>query len=365
MRPITKPPANALYKLPKSLVFAGGNAALLQKTAGITLASANYSIGLSDALDLLLEDAQGNRLRHLNGNEQTTLVKGLMNQVTNVYKTAAAPLTQDLGAFCSYCGSDLPGLIEVEHTVPKAPYPKFATDWDCFLLSCGPCNTSKSNAPSRADVIKATHLSAPTERDLYDLIRKKRYVWPDLDPTCWVDLPVQLEYFDTTLSDWVSLAAADAMNLGNTLIAYDVINHKVLADVSVGGVMTSNVQVAVKVRDTAGKLWTTEMIDLMQFNEDVVKPTTGTYDRRQMNRTRAWFSALAACNLLKSATDQFGFDLLWQQIPMMGASSGFYSVWVTVLERFKDFNHTNLATRFVAETNVPLYYPNTCTSDLP
>jgi 5-methylcytosine-specific restriction endonuclease McrA len=362
MRPINKPVSNLLYNPPVSLLFAGSNALLLQK-AGI--APPARTVALSKVLNLLLEDARGKAISGLLPHEQATLVKGLMNQITTVYKAAAAPLTQDLGAFCSYCGSDLPGLIEVEHTVPKALYPKFATDWSCFLLSCGPCNNSKSDQPSRAEVTKWTGLLRPTEQDLYDEVRIRRYVWPDLDASCWRDLPVQLEYFDIMRNQWVPLSAPDDTNFDNVLIAYDVINHRVLADLKVGGINKNNVEVAVRVQARNREYWAEKMIDLMQFNDDMVNPKSGTYDRRQMNRTKAWFNALSACKLLGSAKNSTAFDVLWRQVPMMGASSGFYAVWVTVLQQFHDFSGVNYASRFIADTNSNPYYPNTCTTDLP
>ncbi|MCU7247443.1 hypothetical protein [Pseudomonas koreensis] len=365
MRPITKPASNSHYNPPTSLDIGGRAGVLLHRLAGTASPRATFTINLSRVLDLLLENAQGVNFPGFTKAEQDVLVAGLMTQITRIYKTAAAPLTKDLGAFCSYCGSNLPGLIEVEHTVPKVFYPTFATDWDCFLLSCGPCNTSKGNNPKRADATSWSRLVAPTEQELYDEIRGGRYLWPDRDHTCWQDLPLQLEYFDTVSNDWVPLSIPEDTDLDNVLTAYDVINHTVLADICVGGSMKHNVQVAVTVQGSAGKPWTDDMIELMQFNDDVVNPGTGTYDRRQMNRTRAWFDALGACRLLTLATDQAAFDLLWQQVPMMGASSGFYSVWVTVLERFSDFTGARYASRFVAETNDPLYYPHTSTTHLP
>jgi hypothetical protein len=84
-----------------------------------------------------------------------------------------------------------------------------------------------------------------------------------------------------------------------------------------------------------------------------------------MNRTRAWFNALNTCRLLGQAVNQAAFDQLWKYVPMMGVHSGFYSVWVTVLQHFSDFTGNSYASRFVADTHAPLYYPNTCRTDLP
>lgn len=370
MRPVNKPANSPHYNPPANLTFAGNNAAILQKTAGVAPPYASkYTIPLSGALLALLAIAKGQSLPNITNNQQKKIAKALLDRVTDIYKTASAPLTQDLGDYCSYCGTPLPGLLEVEHTVPKAPYPTFATDWTNFLLCCGPCNTSKSNAPNRATATPWTGKPSPTEQELYDTIRDDHYIWPDLNSTSWDDLPVRLEYVNPVNGQWTMLTDPFDTDMNNKLTGYDVVNHKVYADIKVSNTNTlNNVQVAVTVAgaNTHGlQARANAMIGLMQFNNDVTSPLAGTYDRRVMNRTRAWFYALEKCKLLETATTQSEFDLLWSQVPIMGAASGFYSVWVTVLGNFRDPSGTNYAQRFVADTNNPLYYPNTNTANLP
>ncbi|WP_247350468.1 hypothetical protein [Ralstonia pseudosolanacearum] len=168
---------------------------------------------------------------------------------------------------------------------------------------------------------------------------------------------------------WTVLSDPFDTDANNKLTGYDVVNHKVSADLQISSTqLLSNVQVAVTVSSSnthSLQARADAMIDLMQFNNDVTSPLTGTYDRRVMNRTRAWFYALEKCKLLETATTQAEFDLLWPQVPIMGAASGFYSVWVTVLGNFEDPSGTNCASRFVTDTNGPLLYPNTNTTNLP
>jgi 5-methylcytosine-specific restriction endonuclease McrA len=364
MRPVNKPASNSQYAPPAILTFARGNAQLLKKLTGAALTPGNCKVTLTQVLGWLLKNATGSALSGLSASEQKTLIKVLEERVASIYKTAAAPLTQALGAYCSYCGTGLPGLVEIEHTVPKAPYPTFATEWKGFLLSCGPCNTSKGNDPDRAQSTVWTRMKGPAEQDLYDEIRR-RYVWPDQDHTCWLDLPAELDYLDVASNRWVPLTTSHSTDLDNVLVAYDVLNHQVLADINVGGTLLRNVQVAVRVRAVPGKPWADDMIDLVGLNEDMVSPATGTYDRRQMNRTRAWFDALEACRQLSTAKSPQGFDLLWRQVPVFAARSGFYAVWLTVLQQFQDPFGVDCAARFVADTNTVLHFPNTCTTHLP
>lgn len=370
MRPINKPANNVHYSPPANLTFASTNAEILQKIAGdLPPYSYNYIISRTDALDLLLRNTKGQSFANISNTEQKKIVTAVKSQVTNIYKTASAPLTQDLGDFCSYCGSPLPGLIEVEHTVPKAPYPTFSTDWSNFLLCCGPCNNSKSDTPGRSTAKPWTGQPNPTEQQYYDAIRDNHYDWPDLNATCWHDLPMQMEYVNPTDKKWYVLGAPDDTNLNNKLTGYDVVNHKVYADIYVTGTgMLNNVQVAVTVHSAnhyGMQARAAKMIELMKFNNDVSNPLTGTYDRRVMNRTRAWFYALEKVKLLETATNQPEFDLLWPQVPILGTASGFYSVWLTVLGNFLDPSGTNYAKKFVADTNHQLSYPNTNTTNLP
>ncbi|AXV75382.1 HNH endonuclease (plasmid) [Ralstonia solanacearum] len=370
MRPVNKPANSTHYNPPANVMFAGNNAVILQKIAAVVPPYlSNYTISLSDALLALLKIAKGQSLPNITADEQKTIVKAIADRVADIYKTASAPLTQDLGDYCSYCGTPLPGLLEVEHTVPKSPYPTFATDWTNFLLCCGPCNTAKSNTPSRATATPWTSKPSPTEQELYDAIRDDHYIWPDLNSTSWDDLPLYLEYVDPVTGQWTVLSDPFDTDANNKLTGYDVVNHKVSADLQISSTqLLSNVQVAVTVSSSnthSLQARADAMIDLMQFNNDVTSPLTGTYDRRVMNRTRAWFYALEKCKLLETATTQAEFDLLWPQVPIMGAASGFYSVWVTVLGNFEDSSGTNCASRFVTDTNGPLLYPNTNTTNLP
>jgi hypothetical protein len=93
--------------------------------------------------------------------------------------------------------------------------------------------------------------------------------------------------------------------------------------------------------------------------------TASTYDRRTMNRTRAWFTALQSTRVATLMADQTSFDLYWPALLMTARVTGFYSVWVTILRWYQDPNGTNLGVRFANESNTPLLFPNTNLMQVP
>ncbi|CAM3846959.1 HNH endonuclease [Pseudomonas wadenswilerensis] len=361
MRPILKPTSHAHYLLPQSLDFGGAVSGLLQQVVAIKAPTAMYRVSLIYVLKLLLKHSRGLKLSNLTPMQQDALITGLKQRVAQIYKTAAAPLAQELGAFCAYCGTALPGLVEVEHAVPKAHYPMFATSWENFLPACSPCNTAKGNTPDRIKAARSTGIHAPGEQDLRNAIRRRNYIWPDLAADSWQRFPNKLRYHDPARPGWVELNIQDSVASGNQLIAYDVIQHQVLADLMVNNILLSNVQVAVFVDCDPHDAVAVETIDLIGFNDD----SPGTYDRRQMNRTRAWFDALEECRLLLQANGPLARDQLWENTPRRAASSGFYAVWLSVMSAFDATYGCRYASRFVLATKDPLYYPGTNTQQLP
>ncbi|MDD1015605.1 HNH endonuclease [Pseudomonas rubra] len=354
MRPVKKSSNNQSYAPDAAQSFSGAVAALLQKIDGVAT-QPNYTIDLDRVLKLLLERAKGLPIAGVTAVEQDVLVTGLKQRVTTLYKTAALPLTQELGAFCAYCGTALPGLVEVEHTVPKAPYPMYATTWENFLPACGPCNTSKGNKPDRITATQSSGIHAPDETDLRNTIRYHCYIWPDLAPDCYRRLPLKLHYHDS--NRWIELDPATSVNGNNQLTAYDVIQHQILATIEVNHTLLNDVPVTVVVDCAAHDTVEADTIDLTGLNDD----SSSIYDRRQMNRTRAWFDALEECRLLGTAQSGYDLDLLWKGTPRRAASSGFYAVWLTVMQAYG----AHYATRFVQETKNSLYYPQTNTHSLP
>lgn len=361
MRPVTKQPRHAKYSPPQKLLLGGTVAALFQKIAGVTSATPTYQIPLTLALQVLLDHVTGLRIRRITPAEQTVLASGLMQRISKIYKTAALPLTDELGAFCSYCGTALPGLIEVEHALPKSHFPYYAVEWKNFLLACSPCNTCKADDPDRKTATSWAQAFSPTEQQLHNSIRQQHYIWPDLNAGCWQALPNQLQYLDPKVQTWTVLNAAESVSAGIRLTAYDVIQHKVLAnlDASIGGGPFGDVEVAVVVRDANGRA--TEMIDLLGLNAD----SSSVFDRRLMNRTRAWFDALEECRLLSRVDPDPKHNWLWPITLRRAASSGFYSVWLTVMQAFDNSHGTHYAKAFVNDSASKLYYPSTNISQLP
>ncbi|UVM24348.1 hypothetical protein [Pseudomonas wadenswilerensis] len=358
MRPVKKSLANPIYAPSAAQSFSGAVAALLQKIDRVAT-QPTYTISLDRVLDLLLDRAKGLPIRGVSAVEQDVLVTGLKQRVSSLYKTAALPLTQELGAFCAYCGTALPGLVEVEHAVPKAPYPTYATAWENFLPACGPCNTSKGNTPDRITAIQSSGIQTPNETELRNTIRYHSYIWPDLAPDCYRRLPLKLHYHDS--NRWIELDPAASVNANNQLTAYDVIQHQVLATIEVNHTLLNDVPVTVVVDCAAHDTVAADTIDLIGLNDD----SSSIYDRRQMNRTRAWFDALEECRLLSTANSTPDLNWLWRSTPRRAASSGFYAVWLTVMQAYDATYGTYYAKRVIQETNNSLYYPQTNTHTLP
>src|ERR1700720_3527725 len=176
MRPIQKSRANAGYPQPVTFTFSGRAVNPIKKA--LKRASA-ANVPVQDCLDAWLRQVEGSRPLGGTKSDQTEAVASIRNKVTAAYKLAAVPLTEELGAFCSFCETPLPGLLEVEHCVPKSEYPSFALNWENFLLACSPCNTAKGNVPSRSTVRGWIQARLTNEQGLYTEIRSRHYVWAD------------------------------------------------------------------------------------------------------------------------------------------------------------------------------------------
>lgn len=362
MRPVNKGTSPPTYQLPKTLTF---------KSQVIRRVFGNYSPTLDECLESWLEVVKdAATMSHTAEWKDKKAAKKLIEQqVTKLYKQAAVPLTQQLGDFCSYCESPVTGLLEVEHIVPKAEYPFFAVDWDNFLIACNPCNQPKGKNPSRGKVSGWLGTSSPNEQDYYDEIRQ-HYVWPDLDSQSYRKLPADLWYKDPNLG-WQPVPLKDAANPNHKIISVDIATRTVMAELFLSQGNFRIFPVEVRLSDHSPNGEGKEMIGLCRLN------TTGnqasTYDRRVLNRTKAWFTVLESLSTIYTAVQpgspphqqQNQFDHLWPLVCLTARNTGFYSVWVRVLSQHKDPLSNPLDQRFVQDTNLPLYFPNTDTTSLP
>lgn len=357
MRPITKPGTPGGWPPKDALTFAGANATALDACMGD-----HTNLPLANCLNLWLSQVKKTVVPQPCASLRATGVNAIQNQVGGLYKQASVPLTQALGAFCSFCGSPLSGLLEVEHGVPKANYPTYSVSWKNFLLACSPCNNAKGNTPSRATAGAWIGTADPTEAQYYAEIRGNHYVWPDLDDRCYRYLPVSLQGLNVSTNQWVTLPFSHAGNINNVLISSNIATRKVIARIYAPDNVTHedmHVQVIVDAVNPQGTTDATEMVKLCGFN-DVVN-TQSTYDRRMLNRTKAWFTCLAALQRFSQASTPEAQQLLWDALVQHAGASGFYSVWLFLI----DSHHTGLGEKFIADTNVPGLFPGTDTTNLP
>lgn len=359
MRPVSKG-TNPPYTDKTTFTFGGDNIAPIKKLLNRTSAS---NVPIADCLNLWLAYVIDPNTPP-NGASTAQFTKGVSavkKQVGDLYKLASVPLTQRLGPFCSFCESPLTGLLEVEHCVPKAPYPTFSNDWDNFLLACNPCNTAKSNTPSRATAQPWTGVPTPNEAQYYAAIRTGgHYVWADLEAQAFAWLPPALEYYDTTSTTWKLMRMDMATNLNNQLLSVDISTRTVTARIyTVDNASYLDLAVRAVIVSENGAQSLDTINTLLQLNADGNQ--VSTYDRRMLNRTQAWFTCLQSLLHLSQITDPTMYTLFWNQMLLTSVATGFYSVWLEIL-KFLSMPH---ATQFVTDTNKPLYYPGTNATSLP
>ncbi|MEO1030969.1 MAG: HNH endonuclease [Bacteroidota bacterium] len=361
MRPLDKGTGAASGYTPRTNIqFAGNNAPIMTRIFGTS------NPLTTDCLMLLLYRVKSmafTTVQPVSAVNIDIAVKAIAKRITDIYKEASVPLTQRLGNFCSYCEIPLPGLVEVEHVLPKSYYPLFATEWTNFLMSCGPCNTQKSNTPDRVTVAGWIGKANPTEAEYQTEIRTKHYIWPDIDPSSYRALPCELWYNTGTI--WQRIDTWHAADYKNHVTSMSIPGRSVKAKIYTQiGVLDADVQVRIAPSSsTATKA--TEIINLCGLN--YLGDPTSTYDRRVVNRTMAWFTVTMAAGLLENVTTQAEFDLMWPLILSHAQSTGFYSVWVTIFNTYHpntDLTRT-LAQVFVNDSDKPLYFPNTNKTQVP
>jgi len=297
---------------------------------------------------------------------QRTAKSAIIDKATEIYKTAAGPLATAVGTFCSYCETAIPGLLEVEHVAPKASYPTLMTTWANFLLACGPCNNVKGENPGRATAAvnpppPALNATTGTDTAFYDKIRNL-YAWPDWWDGTFQFFPIDFQMSPDNGTTWVSMSYADASDLeDNYLVSQDLNTRAIRADLRHDGQLYYNVLVAAVVQP-----WGQNLVQLCGLNNPGNTGVNKTYDRRLYNRTLAWFQILDLLRPLMNIDDEQTFLQLWPFIQYSSASTGFWSVWVTLLSQFNDFATPphSLGYWLYADSTAAQFYPGTNTTNI-
>ncbi len=365
MRPVhNKGTSHPNYNPPSTLGFPTNAAAVIVNV--MTKASPT----LDDYLDVWLEAIKADSMASKPANysdlcDARNLIKA---KVQDIYKKAAVPLMDLFGDFCSYCETTLPGLVEVEHIVPKSQYPNFATEWKNFLLSCGPCNGAKSDQPTREDLKNLKGADLTTEQDCYDDIRTTYYAWPDLESTTHRLFPASMVHDPGDKGHWLPVHRLDAVNLDNVIKSVDLGSQTVRADLPTLGL--SGVRVRVIIETSAPNTPQDRVVALCKLNDVGAKNTT--YDRRLLNRTKAWFEILRAVKHILKIKDPVAFDAAWVNLCDHAASRGFFSIWVRIFDwgMHRDPNGQLLVNRLIYSlcndpTQSPQRFPNTNTTHIP
>jgi hypothetical protein len=257
-------------------------------------------------------------------------------------------------------------LIEVEHCVPKSEFPKFAVDWDNFLLSCGPCNKSKSNHPTWGELGVWRKSDPLDEQTSFQEIRQTYVLWPDTSPDTYREQPPVLQYqYDENDNDaWQTLTDSDAVDLGNQIVSTDVSLGLVRANLPLVG--QSNVPVRIHIEPS--KEEAKRLREHCKLNQSSAK--NPSYDRRVFNRTSAWFKILDHLRALDPANITPGaFPPAWHILLLHAESLGFYSLWVRLLlphyDPLADPTLVNLGRRFVHDIQAAKLFPGTEDSNIP
>jgi hypothetical protein len=357
MRPVSKSVSNPKYSPPATFTFVGSTASPIRK---VLKRSSVVNVPVTDCLQCWLRHVIGHKSLGGAKAEQLQAVRAIVNKVAASYKCASVPLMDELGEFCSFCETKLPGLLEVEHCVPKSQYPTFALSWNNFLLACSPCNIAKGSDPCRSCVQGWLGGQIKTEQDCYDEIRLRHYVWADIGSQSYRSLPLQMEFCDPIANTWATLPMNQAAHLDNFIVSTNTSKREVKArihdpaDPNLQNYKEGNVRVTIITAGNQSRC--DEMVDLCKLNSD--GSLNSTFDRRLSNRTKAWFRCLKA---MKSYQVSGSSSASWDLVLQNAVSEGFYSVWLTILH----WHDKHLARRFVTDTNNPNSFPGTDATNLP
>src|SRR5215469_16489499 len=106
MRPVQKKPANPGYQPPATFSFSGKRA---KSVAKVVNQSPPTNIPTPACLNTWHRFLRGDKSLPGTKTQQKEAVKAIQDKVASSYKLATVSLTQELGFFCSFCETPIPG----------------------------------------------------------------------------------------------------------------------------------------------------------------------------------------------------------------------------------------------------------------
>jgi 5-methylcytosine-specific restriction endonuclease McrA len=324
------------------------------------------------------------------------------------YRGAVRDLELAGGGYCAYCESKRQDArtMAVEHRLPKKYYHSEILRWQNFLVACEACNSSfKGSKPNRAFGIQKaishyapavaagiTYPGVPPQNRVSPVVPSTgaRVPYSDMRQACeWYVLWPSQDDGGSPNCPVVGANPANPTNYGLAAMHYklrefhdngtligdvsddDAVNtsNVVLRDVGHGMVRANvwdstlapprlrerNVRVdAVPTAPTTpNALFNTRKQQAAQTTADMVglnALANALGDRRQLERTRAWFHAIESYATIQGMKKKYR-DKLWKPL-LNQAEAGYYSVWLTVIRKASGRPRArSLATRLKARAD--------------
>ena len=305
--------------------------------------------------------------------DKVAAIRALKDRLAELYRRANPHLSAQLGDYCSYCEIFYPGEeLDVEHSIPKSPFPMRTVWWWNFLQCCSRCNSIKGQKPSRALARGWAGGGNPSEPQIMDAARN-HYFWPDIDADSYQRLSYELRNAE---NNYALVPMALAAALTNRLVTFN--NYEVQARLRVannGAVRRRHVEVTV--RGVGNPVPPTTTAQLANVGLDRRDSARAGY------RTRTWFRVLVHLAPIEQhiqggwADDrkEESFRMGWALFMLGAQSFGHYSTIVTLLQQFPNpaympEPYPTLAERFVhdsdpANANPFTVWPGTDTAQVP
>lgn len=325
------------------------------------------------------------------------------------YQEATDFLLEEMGAVCAYCEIRIPTHIEVEHMLPQSQFPMLKSHMGNFLLSCNRCNPNKLAHPTRAEMdaaLKGTGfapsiqtlkrhnvpmgvtspLSANNPNVTYPPTKfpqkQFEYRLNDLDylkllSQGYYRVPEQSDAYakwNFNLFEINGGTATGAPSQGNSLLRastnssttssniipitqqidweihrIDEVNKAIIIYIpAIGGSSSGTRHFRVLVDESNPE--TKRTVDMAKLNQDKL----GNRDRRVLERTEAWFLALAMIKKLEvalgptptgvghvlggvtiSSVAQLIFDQWCENVVELIKAKGFFSVFLKIIDQFQ------------------------------
>jgi hypothetical protein len=259
----------------------------------------------------------------------------VIGRLEKIYKQAGPPLKTQLGPFCSYCEQKLSGEFQVEHLVPKGPYPYMYLPWGNFLLSCGPCNTAKLGEPTRATSDGWGVYNNEIER-VVEI--RSRYLWPDTSAALAYQLMKPVLEWEETPNNW--LVVDDPVRQNTTIDSSTDSTREVRGTVyakatgALAPAWQNNVPIRVRMLASGAgpdKARADLTVGLWKPNYVTPHPEDTLYDLRMFNRTTTWVTMVFQCRYAMAATAG-EFPDRWKAFLLTVAGAGHFSVILRILE---------------------------------